>query len=141
MCVLKVKFADEKELILPGRVYIAPPNYHLMIEEDRTFSLSIDEPVNFARPSIDVLFETAAEVYGQGLIGVILTGANDDGSFGLKRIKDHGGLCIVQHPDTAEVEAMPRSAIATTDVDHILPIDGMGPFLCGLAGDKHGNTT
>lgn len=97
-CNLNVKEVDDKESILKNTIYIAPPNYHLLVEADRTFSLSIDEPVNYARPSIDVLFETAADVYTTNLIGVILTGANTDGSHGLKRIKASGGLSVVQDP-------------------------------------------
>lgn len=131
-CNLKVKEADEKENILRGVIYIAPPNYHLMVENDRTFSLSIDEPVNYARPSIDVLFETAADVYGINLIGLILTGANADGSQGLKRIKGAGGLAIVQDPRRAEADTMPRAAIMAADVDYVLPLEEIGPFLIRL---------
>lgn len=128
-CNLMVKQADEKENILPGVIYFAPPGYHLMVEEDRTFSLSIDLPVHFARPSIDVLFETAAEVYGKKLVGVVLTGANADGSHGLKRIKESGGLAMVQDPETAEVDTMPRAAVRATEVDHVLSLEEIGPFL------------
>jgi two-component system chemotaxis response regulator CheB len=99
-CALRVKEADEKEPIQAGAIYLAPPNYHLLIESDRTFSLSIDERVNYARPSIDVLFETAAQVYGPQTIGVVLTGANNDGAGGLRLIKERGGLAIVQDPRT-----------------------------------------
>src|ERR1035437_2700739 len=99
---LHIKEADEKEKIEHGIVYIAPPNYHLLIERNKTFSLTVDERVNFARPSIDVLFESAAEAYKNKLIGVILTGSNNDGTNGLKRIKEYGGLTIVQDPATAE---------------------------------------
>ncbi len=126
---LKVKQADEKEEILPGVAYFAPPNYHLMVEDDRRFSLSIDAPVNYARPSIDVLFETAADVYGTKLVGVILTGANSDGSHGLSKIKESGGLTVVQDPETAEMDVMPKAAIAAADVDYILPLKEIGPFL------------
>ncbi len=131
-CSLRVKQADEKESIASGLIYVAPPNYHLMVEEDRTFSLSIDERVNYARPSIDVLFETAADVYGENLVGVILTGANTDGSHGLKKIKESGGLAIVQDPETAEAKSMPTAAMASSDVDHILPLEEIGPFLRSL---------
>lgn len=131
-CNLPVKQADEKEIVKGGHIYIAPPNYHLLIEDDLTFSLSVDEPVNFARPSIDVLFESAAEVYGKGLVGAVLTGANNDGSNGLKKIKSYGGLTIVQAPKTAEARQMPESAIAATEVDHLLPLSAIGPFLAKL---------
>jgi two-component system chemotaxis response regulator CheB len=102
---LKVKEADEKESPVAGTAYIAPPNYHLLVESDGTFTLTVDERVNYARPSIDVLFETAAEAWRGKLIGIILTGANNDGSKGLKRIKELGGLAVVQDPETAEVIA------------------------------------
>jgi two-component system, chemotaxis family, protein-glutamate methylesterase/glutaminase len=131
-CQLTVKQADEKENIQPCVVYIAPPNYHLMIEDDRTFSLSIDARVNYARPSIDVLFETAADVYGAALIGIILTGANSDGSAGLKKIKQRGGLAIVQDPETATIDAMPKAAIAATAVDYVLRLEQVCPFLVKL---------
>jgi len=120
---LDIKEADEKEKIEKGKVYIAPPNYHLLVEKNKTFSLSVDERVNFARPSIDVLFETAADAYQHHLIGVVLTGANNDGSKGIKRIKECGGLTIVQQPDTAESPYMPASAIATSPPDYILPLE------------------
>jgi two-component system chemotaxis response regulator CheB len=129
---LKVKQADEKETINEGVVYIAPPNYHLLIEEDRTFSLSIERPVNFARPSVDVLFETAIYAYQEKLIGIILTGANNDGGQGAKKIKQAGGYIIAQDPTTAEAEAMPKAAIAATKVDKILPIEQIGPYLLHL---------
>ena len=135
-CELAVKQADEKESVAPGVIYIAPPDYHLMVEEDRTFSLSLDEPVKYARPSIDVLFETAADAYGSRLVGIVLTGANTDGSHGLKRIKESGGLTVVQDPSTAEIETMPRAAIAATKVDHILPLEEIGPFLVSLANRR-----
>ncbi|MBI2269413.1 MAG: chemotaxis protein CheB [Bacteroidetes bacterium] len=126
---LTIKEADEKEKIETRTVYIAPPNYHLLVEKDRTFSLSIDERVNFARPSIDVLFETAADVYKANLIGVILTGSNSDGTNGLKRIKENGGLTIAQDPSTAESSYMPASAIASMQVDHILSLENIAKLL------------
>jgi two-component system, chemotaxis family, protein-glutamate methylesterase/glutaminase len=122
-CNLEIKEADEKEEIEKGKIYIAPSNYHLLIEQDKTFSLTVDERVNYARPSIDVLFETAAEAYQERLIGVVLTGSNNDGSKGIKRIKECGGLTIVQQPDTAESSYMPESAIATIQPDYILPLE------------------
>lgn len=128
-CQLKIKQADEKEPIIPGFVYVAPPNYHLLIEEDQTFSLSLDSPVNFSRPAIDVLFETAAYAYQDKLIGIILTGANNDGSQGLKLIKELGGYTIVEDPKTAHVAVMPNSAIATLSVDKILPVEEIGIYL------------
>jgi two-component system chemotaxis response regulator CheB len=122
---LHIKEADEKEKIEQGKIYIAPPNYHLMIERNKTFSLTIDERVNFARPSIDVLFESAAEAYKSKLIGIVLTGSNNDGAKGMKRIKEYGGLSIVQDPATAESSYMPASVIAAMQVDHVLPLAGI----------------
>jgi len=131
--LLTVKQAEEKEPVLPGCIYFAPPDYHLLIEMDRSFSLSVEEPVNFARPSIDVLFETSAEVYGPGLVGVILTGASADGARGLMKIKAAGGIAVVQDPRTAEAEIMPKSAISAGDVDFILPLEAIGKFLARLS--------
>jgi two-component system chemotaxis response regulator CheB len=126
---LKIKEADEKETIKPGNVYIAPPNYHLLIEKDKTFSLSIEARVNYARPSINVLFESAAEAYGDSLIGIVLTGSSNDGASGLKTIKEAGGLAIAQDPSSAESSFMPAAAIAATGVDHILTLDGIKNLL------------
>ncbi len=131
-CRLAVKEADEKEAIIAGHVYFAPANYHLMIERDKTFSLTVDEKVNYSRPSIDVLFESAAETYGSALMGIILTGASADGANGLKTIKDNGGLTVVQDPDTAEFKIMPLSAIKASNVDHILPLDEIPRLLLEL---------
>jgi two-component system chemotaxis response regulator CheB len=133
---IKVKEVDEKEKIRPGVVYTAPPNYHVLVEEDETFSLSMEERINFARPSIDVFFQSAADVYGPHLVGVVLTGANNDGSQGLKIIKEKGGLTIVQDPDTAEVDGMPRAAIQATKIDHILPLEQISPLLVKLGSLK-----
>ena len=136
-CKMHVKQADEKEGITAGVVYVAPPNYHLLIEDDGTFSLSVEGAVNYARPSVDVVFESAAEAYGQGLIGVILTGANKDGSEGLKKIKESGGLVIVQTPETSEVADMPEAAIASVKPDYVLPLERIGPFLKKLASERY----
>ena len=133
---LYIKEADEKESIENGKVYIAPPNYHLLIERDKTFSLTIDERVNYARPSIDVLFESAAEAYKNKLIGVILTGSNNDGTKGLKRIKEYGGLTIVQDPATAESSYMPASAIAVVQMDYILTLENIIKLLIKIDAQK-----
>ncbi len=135
-CKMHVKQADEKEKIKAGVVYVAPPNYHLLIEDDGTFSMSVEGAVNYARPSVDVVFESAAEVYGKGLIGVILTGANKDGSLGLKRIKEAGGLAIVQTPETSVAVDMPRAAIAAVNPDYVLPLDEIGPLLRKLESER-----
>ncbi len=135
-CKMHVKQADEKEEIKAGVVYVAPPNYHLLIEDDGTFSMSVEGAVNYARPSVDVVFESTAEVYGKGLIGVILTGANKDGSLGLKRIKEAGGLAIVQTPETSEAADMPRAAIAAVNPDYVLPLDEIGLLLRKLESER-----
>ncbi len=119
---------NDKEAVEPGRVYLAPADYHLLLERD-IFTLSTESPVGHARPSIDVLFESAAAVYRTRLIGVILTGANRDGARGLAGIKARGGLAIVQDPQSAESRAMPEAAIAATAVDRILPLPEIAPFL------------
>ena len=136
-CALEVRGAGEKEPVEPGVVYFAPPNYHLLIERDRTFSLSIDEKVNFSRPAIDVLFESAAEAYGPALIGVILTGASRDGAAGLRRVRERGGLTVIQDPSTAEFQAMPLAASEEAGGDHILPLKEIGALLAriGKPGD------
>jgi two-component system chemotaxis response regulator CheB len=128
-CKVHIKQADEKELIQRGTVYIAPPDYHLLIESNGSFSLSFDPPVNFSRPSIDVLFETAADVFKQRLLGIILTGANSDGAQGIKKISLLGGTTIAQDPETADHPEMPRAAINTGHVQHILNPDAIGDFL------------
>lgn len=132
---IQVREADEKEEIKPGVAYFAPPNYHLLVEEDFTFSLSTEGRVNFSRPSVDVLFESALDAYCSNLIGIILTGANNDGSIGLKKIKECGGLAIVQDPADAEVSAMPEAALRLTRVDHILKVSEIAGFLIKLV--KH----
>lgn len=128
-CNIRIKQADEKEEIQHGFVYFAPPNYHLLIESNGTFSLSYDSPVNFSRPSIDVLFETAADVYKERLLGIILTGANKDGAQGMKKIRALGGTTIAQQPETADYREMPQAAISTGAIQHILTPDAIGKFL------------
>jgi two-component system chemotaxis response regulator CheB len=102
--------ADDKQPLRAGHIYVAPPNYHLLVERTRTLALSVDEPVNFSRPSIDVLFESAADAYGARCIGVLLSGANEDGSKGLECITDAGGHAFVQAPVTASQPTMPAAA-------------------------------
>jgi two-component system, chemotaxis family, protein-glutamate methylesterase/glutaminase len=133
MCKLEVKEADEKESIQKGKVYIAPPNYHLLVEPDRTFALSTDKRVNFARPSIDVLFESAAIVYREKLIGVVLTGSNNDGARGLAKIKELGGLAIVQDPETAESSSMPLAALQATQTIHSYPLEKITTLLIEIS--------
>jgi two-component system chemotaxis response regulator CheB len=128
-CLLKVKQADEKESILPGHVYIAPPDYHLLIENDKTLSLTTDIHVNYSRPSIDLLLESAAEAYHKNLIGIILTGSSSDGSQGLLRIKKSGGLTIAQKPSTAEYFFMPESAVRIGAATHVLTLEEIKLYL------------
>jgi len=129
---LPVREPEDKEVVLPGNVYLAPRDYHLLIEK-RSFALSTDPPVTFARPSIDVLFESAADEYEKGVIGVILTGANRDGSRGLAKIKSRGGLTLVQEPASATCGEMPQAAIDLTEVDWILPLEEIAPQLDKLS--------
>ena len=126
---ITVKQADEKESLKPSTAYFAPSNYHLLIENDKTFSLSVCDLVNFARPAIDVLFETAAEVFHDKLLGIVLNGANGDGSKGAKKIKEYGGKIIAQDPESAEVDIMPRTTIEAVKVDYILDLDKIVDFL------------
>ena len=128
---LPLKEAEDKDLLRPGQIYLAPSDYHLLVEPGY-FSLSTDEPVSYARPSIDVLFESAADMYGERTIGVILTGANHDGARGLACIKAAGGRAIVQDPSSAENKVMPEAAIAATTVDRILPLSEIAPYLMHL---------
>jgi two-component system chemotaxis response regulator CheB len=131
-CPLAIKEADEKEKIRPGFIYFAPPDYHLLIERDETFSLSIDARVNYSRPSIDVLFESAAYAWSSGLIGILLTGASSDGAHGMRLIKEHGGLTIAQDPATAEYPVMPQAAIDAGVVDRVMTLKEIGEFLVTL---------
>jgi len=129
---LDVREAEDKEPIEAGRVYVAPSDYHLLVEPDG-FSLSTEDMVQHSRPSIDVLFDSAADTYADRLVGVILTGANADGAYGLRRVKRRGGVTIAQDPETAEKREMPEAAIATGSVDHVVPLDGIGAKLAELA--------
>lgn len=127
---------DDKEPIVPATIYVGPPNYHLLIERRHTFALSVDLPVLFSRPSIDVLFESAADAYGPQVVGVLLSGANEDGARGLLRIHRAGGPTIVESPDTAAVAVMPAAAIQLGAADHAAPAAAIGPLLARLAGPE-----
>lgn len=129
---LPVSEVVDKEPILPGRVYIAPADYHLFVEREY-FSLSTDDLVLFARPSIDVLFESAADSFGSAVIGVILTGASPDGAKGAARIKQQGGRIIVQEPQSADCAIMPEAALHAVQADYIRPLKEIGPLLQQLA--------
>jgi len=129
---IMVKEVDDKETILTGVVYLAPADYHLFIEAGETFSLSRDERVNYARPSIDVLFESAADVFGKKCLGIILTGRNHDGANGLATISTKGGQAIVQNPNEAEAKEMPNAAILKNSDAIILTLDEIISFICKL---------
>jgi two-component system chemotaxis response regulator CheB len=129
---LPTREASDKEPILPGHVYLAPPDYHLLVEPTY-FSLSVDEPVRYARPSVDVLFESAADAFGPDAIGVVLTGANRDGAEGAARIKAVGGQVIVQDPATAEAPQMPKAVVDIVTPDYIVSLDQIGPLLVQLS--------
>lgn len=131
-CRLTVKEAEDKEPIVGGVIYFAPSDYHLLIEADRTLALSTDEPVNYSRPSIDVLFESAADAYGEQLLGVILTGANHDGAAGLKAVADAGGLAIVQAPAEAYATAMPDAALEACPSAMTMNLDAIASYLSSL---------
>ncbi len=132
ICLLQVVEAEDKMEVQAGVVYIAPPDYHLQVEMDKTLSLSVDPSVNYSRPSVDVLFETAAEAYGERLVGVVLTGANSDGSRGLARIQQLGGLTLIQEPSTAEAPQMPEAAISEVGRVNVLPLVEIGSYLAKL---------
>ncbi len=129
---LRVKEAEDKESLRPGTLYFAAPGYHLSIERDRSLSFSREEPLHYSRPSIDVLFESAADCFQERLVGVLLTGANPDGAAGLAAIKQGGGLTVVQDPLEAQVPTMPEAALASHVPDHILPLRGIRALLAQL---------
>jgi two-component system chemotaxis response regulator CheB len=131
---LTVGDAEDKAPLVPGHVYIAPADYHLLIEARGLFALSTEAPVQWARPSIDVLFESAADVYGEAVIGVVLTGASADGSRGIRAIRAAGGCALVQDPAGAECDVMPRAALAATPVNHVLGLREIGRVLGALSG-------
>jgi two-component system chemotaxis response regulator CheB len=132
---LKVREAGDKDELRAGTAYVAAPDYHLLVEHGR-LALTIDEPVQYARPSIDVLLQTAAEAYRERCVGVVLTGANADGASGLARVAELGGAAVVQDPETAERDEMPRAALARVATATVAPVDEIAPLLvelCGLA--------
>jgi two-component system chemotaxis response regulator CheB len=133
---IAISEAEDKEPLSACHAYLAPAGYHLLIESDHSVSLSVDWRVNHSCPSIDVLFESAADVFGESLIGIVLTGANADGAHGLKVIKARGGLAIVQDPNSAEAMAMPHAALAATPVDHIVALAQIAPLLIRLAAPR-----
>ena len=128
---LEVVDAGDKNELVPGRVLLAPPDYHLLVEGD-SVALSVDAPVQFSRPSIDVLFESAAQSHGDRLIGALLTGANADGANGLREIKRRGGFTIVEDPETAERREMPDAALAAMTPDAVAPVERIGAVIAAV---------
>jgi two-component system chemotaxis response regulator CheB len=128
---LRVCEVEDKQPLEAGRVFVAPANYHMLVEQGH-FSLSTEAPVRYSRPSIDVAMTSAAVAYGHRAVGVVLTGANADGAEGLRRIADTGGMAVVQEPDSAESPTMPKAALAAVPVARVFPIDRIAAFLCTL---------
>ena len=128
-CSLPVIAPEDKEPILPGHVYVAPPGYHMLVEQDETIALSVARPVHFSRPAVDELFFSAGVVYGSRLAAVILTGANEDGAAGIEYIYRRGGFTIAQSTVSSEAPTMPESAIKTGAVSKVLDLEQIGPFL------------
>jgi len=132
---LKVVEIDDKLPMQEGSIYVCPSNYHLLVD-GKHFALSTDAPVLHARPSIDVFFESAAEAFHEGVIGVLLTGMSKDGTSGLRKIKEQGGYVVVQDPSAAEGRIMPKTAIDSVEVDKILPLEEIAPLLTALCAGQ-----
>lgn len=128
-CGMAVREASDKEPVEAGTIYFAPPDYHLLVDEGPQLALSSDELVNFSRPAIDVLFESAADEYGKRLLGIVLTGGNQDGAAGLQAIRAAGGMSIVQQPETAQVPYMPELALQQGEVDYVLTLEQIAALL------------
>ena len=134
-CAVPIREAEDKEPVVPGTVYFAPPDYHMLVDRTSTgvhVSLSADAPVHYSRPSVDVLFEAAADVYGPRLLGMVLTGASPDGAAGLAAIHRAGGRTMVQSPGTAQVPLMVEAALRSCPVDHVLTLDEIAGMLATL---------
>jgi two-component system, chemotaxis family, protein-glutamate methylesterase/glutaminase len=129
---LPVKEVEDKEPIEPGTVYLAPADYHLLVEDAGSFSLDCSEKIHYSRPSIDITFESAAEQFGPALLGVLLSGANADGAEGLYRIRQAGGFTVAQDPQTAEIDYMPRAAIDRGGACAVVPANDLGSYLKAL---------
>jgi two-component system chemotaxis response regulator CheB len=132
-CMLPVREAEDKEPVAAGTVYFAPSNYHLLVDQGPLIVLSADDPVNHSRPSVDVLFESAADVYRNRLLGIILTGANEDGAVGLAAVHDGGGITVVQEPESARSPQMGMAALKLRPADMVLPLDGIAVLLASLS--------
>lgn len=126
---IPVREVEDKTPLLPGYLYVAPSDYHLLFEKNDVLSLDISEKVNYSRPSIDVSFESAAEIYGESLVGLLLSGANADGTEGLLAIKKAGGTTVVQNPESAQMPTMPQNAITYTAPDYILDVEHILKFI------------
>lgn len=133
---LQVKLAQAGETITPGTVYIAPPNHHLLVEPHGVLALSGSELVHFVRPSADLLFESVAGAYGSRAIACVLTGSGSDGATGVSAVKSRGGTVVVQDPEEAEFKGMPSSAVATGDVDLVVPLDEIAGVIRGLVEES-----
>lgn len=134
---IRVKEADDQETIAASTAYLAPANYHLLVEKNGNLSLSVDPLVNYARPSVDVLFDSAAQAYGSYVIGIIMTGAGFDGSKGLLKIKNNGGLAIVQDPADAEMDSMPKTALQLLKADYVVKLKEIPELLTMLVNRKN----
>jgi two-component system chemotaxis response regulator CheB len=130
--MVPVEEPDDKSTIVPGRAFVAPANYHLLIESPSQFALATTELVQYSRPSIDVLFESAADVFNDRLVAMLLSGANRDGALGMKRVKDRGGLTIIQDPAVCSMPTMPEAALQATRIDHILNLEYLIDFIQSL---------
>jgi two-component system chemotaxis response regulator CheB len=126
---LTVREIEDKEKIMPSVIYVAPANYHVLVEKEKYFSLDVSEKINYSRPSIDVSFETAADVYGPGVLGILLSGANADGTAGLKCIKEKGGRVVIQKPSSAEVSYMPLQALREINPDALLTPEEIAAYI------------
>jgi two-component system chemotaxis response regulator CheB len=134
-CAVPVREAEDKEPVAAGTVYFAPTNYHLLLDQGPQLALSADAPVNLSRPSVDVLFESAADLYKTRLLGIILTGANDDGASGLAAVHDAGGVTVVQRPDTARAPMMALSALKLRPADGVMTLNEIAAMLRTLDAD------
>lgn len=135
-CAAGVVEAQDKQPVIAGTIYVAPPDYHLLIEDRSQIALSTDDAVHFSRPSIDVLFESAVDVYGSRMLGVVLSGANDDGSAGLARIRDAGGVTVIQDPASARFPAMPEAALARSEPHAVLDPDAIGELFRRIVNNR-----
>lgn len=130
--IIPIREVEDKDAASPGELYLAPADYHLLIEKEAFFSLDDSEKVNYSRPSLDVTFESAADAYGPSLVGILLSGANADGTAGLKAIKKAGGIIVAQKPETAQSSFMPRQAILHTPIDFVFDVDELSVFINSL---------